>query len=267
MSPIFLICSLLYKSHGKYCGSWKKFFFLPKTLGRPARNYTVRFSLMKQYITFENAKSIREFYSAILKWMISDTEPIVLQEKFSNIPPRGEGKFAIFSMGSHNPKRYWAPHNFFAIAKKIVLKYSDIKILFIGAASEYNAVKDSFPKDHKNIINFYGQTSLENMVGYLKNALFSLSNDTGTAHVSALIGKRTFIVGGCGQFELFIPYPKEYAHVTTFYCDCKYKNCDWYCQFQDRNSNQSYPCVEKIPLEHVWNGIDQYLESINRKNN
>ena len=238
----------------------KYIFYRQEVLKGCPHNFSLRTRLMGECIISISGCSIFDFNKAILKRITGkDFSDIMLKEDFSNIPPRGTGKFAVMAIGSSAAYKNWPAGNFRFIAQKIIEKYPNMKILLAGNHGEYELAETIAETDRQHILNLCGKTSLEEIIGYQKNAAFSLCNDTGLAHISALMGKRTFIIGGCGHFGVFIPWQKKYRHVTTFFSNCENRGCNWVCSFSEQK-DEAYPCVKAVSPKPVWTAIEQFSE-------
>ena len=238
----------------------KYIFFRQEALKGNPYNYSLRIRLMGKGVVPLSECSIYDFNKAILKRITgNDFSDIMLKEDFSNIQPCGTGKFAVMAVGSSAVYRNWPAGNFRSIALKILEKYPDMKILLAGNRGEFELAETIAEADRQHILNLCGKTSLEEIIGYQKSAVFSLCNETGLAHISALMGKRTFIIGGCGHFGVFIPWQKKYRHVTTFFSDCENRGCNWVCSFSEQK-DETYPCVKAVSPEPVWAAIKQFSE-------
>lgn len=243
----------------------KYVFYRQEALKGIPCSYSLRTRLMGKSVIPLSECSIYDFNKAILKRISGkDFSDIMLKEDFPDIPPRGNGKFIVMAVGSSAVYKTWPAANFKFIAQKIFEKYPDMKILLAGNRQEYGHAETIAEMDRQHILNLCGKTSLNEIIGYQKNTVFSLCNDTGLAHISALMGKQTFIIGGCGHFGVFIPWPEKYRHVTTFFSDCENRGCNWVCSFSEQK-DVTYPCVKAVSPKHVWAAIERFLEKENSK--
>jgi hypothetical protein len=144
--------------------------------------------------------------------------------------------YVVFVIGANHKKRKWSLENYISIAKQL---YSfGYSVVLCGNEGE---IDDAlwFEKHFGNTyIDLVGQTSLIDMLSILNRAKFVVSNDTGLAHMSIALKKKTFIISNGNHFGRFVPYPKEYnEHVqcifpfdyqTDFksYCEKYYNNSD-----------------------------------------
>lgn len=237
----------------------KKIFYIQDFLKNIPYKYTLRFFLMRKNIYHSPWHSIFDFNNTILNTITENIDKVFMKESFEHIAEKGNGLFIVFAIGSSSLQRNWPIKNFIFITKQILQKYPDIRILLAGTKTEWNSAEKIFQCQKQQITNLCGKTSLNEIISYQKKALFTLSNETSLAHTSALLRKKTFILAGCGHLGWFVPYPKEYTHVKTFYKDCKYKNCNWICHYKKRES--TFPCIQSISPKSVWLEIEKYLNS------
>jgi ADP-heptose:LPS heptosyltransferase len=82
-------------------------------------------------------------------------------------------------------ERRWAPENFRALIELILKKYPELHILLIGAPSEKDhtqTVMNSISSER--VINMASRTSMDELIGLIKNAALVITNDTGPMHIS-----------------------------------------------------------------------------------
>ena len=108
------------------------------------------------------------------------------------------------------------------------------KIILIGSPSESVFVDEVFDllNNKNNIINLAGQTSLPELVQLLYSCKGILSTDSGPAHLSNALGKKTLVLFGAGNENNTAPYNKEYCTVIRLgklACEpCVNNNCELY---------------------------------------
>ena len=108
------------------------------------------------------------------------------------------------------------------------------KIILIGSPSEYLFVNEVYEllNSKNNIINLAGQTSLPELVQLFSSCKGVLSTDSGPAHLSNALGKKTLVLFGAGNENNTAPYNKEYCTIIRLgklACEpCVNNNCELY---------------------------------------
>ena len=97
----------------------------------------------------------------------------------------------------------------------------------------------------------------------LKNAVCTICNATGPAHLSIALGTPTVVIVGGGHFGSFVPYPEKLtpSHARFVYEEMSCYHCFWRCH-KRASKFDVFPCVSAVSEEKVINSV---LELIPRK--
>ncbi len=109
----------------------------------------------------------------------------------------GEGSIAILNPGATNSHaKRWPESHFVELADELA-DATSCRVVIVGSHSEREIATriSSFVKGNKPI-NIAGLTDLSTLIGVLSMASVVVSNDTGTAHVAAALGRPTLTIFG-----------------------------------------------------------------------
>jgi ADP-heptose:LPS heptosyltransferase len=150
-------------------------------------------------------------------------------------------EYVCFQTGSKS--NAWPIGRFESVAKEISARYP---VILLGTKEE----KEQNDKiEGKNIISMCGKLSLRETIYLLKEAKFSICNDSGIAHMSCAIGTATIV--------LFGPHspkhcsPKGIGKAITIY------NYDGKFPYAKRGSIEGMERIESITIEDVMQAISQ----------
>jgi len=107
----------------------------------------------------------------------------------------------------------WSTRFFLKIAEKIFNKTGWNGII-CGSQKEYFLGEQITKQSDVPIQNLSGQTTLWELSGLLRQSRLTISNDTGTAHISSAVGTPTVCILGGGHFGRFVPYPLISGHIN-----------------------------------------------------
>ena len=160
--------------------------------------------------------------------------------------------------GCGGRERTWPEENF---AKLIDLIYRQNNLLipvFVGTASEASIARDVCAKLTAPLepINRCGQTTLSQLLQYIRESKFVISNDTGTSHLAASIGKQTAIILGGGHYGIYAPNPLYHNTTVIANQDWQCIHCNWLCH---KMQDGRFPCICNISPESVFDSIRKWL--------
>ena len=151
--------------------------------------------------------------------------------------------------------RMWPKERFAALADILVEKYN-AKIIFVGAKSDENVIKDVQNLMKKHSISFAGKTTLRQTFCLIKRCTVFISNDTGPMHIAAAQGVKTIGLFGPNLPDRFAPYgsgnisvyrkvecsPCINVHLGQVPRECKRKK-------------NKYICMNLIEVKDVLNAV------------
>ena len=169
-------------------------------------------------------------------------------------------KYIVVCPGASTPIRQWPASKFCDLLDLLQQHFSQ-KIVLVGTVQEkeqcdYICVH---AKNGSSFINLCGQTVLRTLFGIINNADFIISNDTGTAHIGAVLKKKVFVIAGGGDYRAFFPYP---AGIEGKYVFSIFRNgdhscfpCSWQMPCCGNNKKKTAPCISDISVKQVFNTV------------
>ena len=153
--------------------------------------------------------------------------------------------YVVINPGSNEYGRRWPFESYLNVAEKLCSK--DFKIVIIGQLSEQAGDHRKRFGDDDRILNLAGKTPLPELMGVLKNASCTISNDTGPAHLSIALGTPTVVIVGGGHFGSFVPYPESTrpSHARFVFEEMSCYHCFWRCHKRS-NKYEVFPCVSAV---------------------
>lgn len=92
-----------------------------------------------------------------------------------------------------DPVKQWPPENFIELAKKLLLK-EGVKVVIIGGKEELSRAGDFSAITDKNLVNFVGKTSLNQLAALLKRCSLLISGDSGPVHLASAAGIKVLAI-------------------------------------------------------------------------
>lgn len=171
-----------------------------------------------------------------------------------------EKNYCIFFLGSNVKNKCWELEKFLKVAEKIKDKYN---IVLLGGKNEIILGKKFMNQfsDKIKLHNFIGMTNLNEVVYFIKNSKFVLSNDSFSGHLAILLNIPNICIVGGGHFGRFFPYPQKIlnnkVNSAVVYKKMKCFNCNWQCRYLEN----PWRCIRKITVEDVLKEIKKLKES------
>jgi len=104
-----------------------------------------------------------------------------------------------------------------------------------------------------NLVSMIGKTSIQGLMGILKDAEWCAGVDGGGIHLSAAVGTRTLAIAGGGHWGRFVPY----SDVRTVYYQMSCFGCRWQCIFPGEHH---VPCMTKISSQDVISILTEWSQ-------
>lgn len=212
-------------------------------------------------VTFEFTKH-KKLLESFLSEQINLKVPHLDTKILSNDKVIKEDYIVLF-MGSKRNYLRWAVWNFKIVAEYIIIKYN-YKIVLIGAASDI-----TYAKKFKSLINlslcpdiidFTAKSKLTETIKLISNAVLTISNDSGMAHISAATGTNTIVLLNGSRFGRFFPYP---VHSTLNVFPLYPEGIDninlKFHEFANRYKYRSRLNINSISPERVMSEISKIL--------
>lgn len=168
-------------------------------------------------------------------------------------PPRekGAGKKIVIHIGAGYPSKRWPTANYIQVAKGIQEKGLGVPV-FIGTEEEKKLLDPFREALGRGFINLTGKTNLSELLGVFHEADLYLGNDSGPAHLAALLNRKIVLIfSGTNDFRRWSPWSPKLRLIThPVPCSpCEEKICPLKRQF----------CLEEISVEEVFRALEEML--------
>ena len=170
--------------------------------------------------------------------------------------------FYVLSLGAVKKYREWSIDSYTAIAQLIYKQTGWVGIIS-GVEKDFSLGKEIQRLSDAPLENHAGKTSLSELVWLLERSRLVVSNETGTAHISAAVGTPTVCILGGGHFGRFAPYPDlpgqtNYLHPVFHKMPCY--GCNWECVYPLKDDEPT-PCISNISVDAVWEEVEKIIEA------
>lgn len=162
-----------------------------------------------------------------------------------------EGKKIVIHVGAGCPSKRWATVNFIQMAKRIQEKKLGVPI-FIGTEEEKSLLRPFREDLGAEFLDLTGKTTLAELLGVLEQADLFVGNDSGPAHLAALLDRKILLVfSGTNDYRKWAPWSSRIRVVNhPVPCSpCEEKTCPLERHF----------CMEEIPMDQVFQAVEEML--------
>ena len=158
--------------------------------------------------------------------------------------------YFVVAPGSNAESRKWNVQKFSSFIKTMTEKYL-LKGVIVGGGAEA-AIAARFLREGLPVLDYTGKGSVASHWKLFRGASFTLSNDSGLAHVAALCGSRVQIIWGAGDPRRTRPIGPGAVQVRSNPVEC------WPCErnvcsFEGNRHNQ---CLMGITPEKIREEIE-----------
>lgn len=181
--------------------------------------------------------------------------PAATGEDLIEPPEAAKEGYWVLAPGSQAESRSWSVEGFAWLAKRI---WDEMKIpgIVVGGPKEAPMAVHLCEDGDLHLYDRCARGSVAGLWSLFKNARFTISNDSGLAHLASLCGSPVHIVWGAGDPRRTKPIGPGLVHVTANPVDC------WPCE---RNScplelERKLLCLRGLKPETVWEDFRNWLE-------
>lgn len=162
--------------------------------------------------------------------------------------PSPNPQYVAIAPGVGGPaSRAWPAEHFQTLAARLSAEGKSILWLEGPAdAAFFAAMKPPLPGERQSL----GAHELKRLVSVLRSSSALICNDTGYAHLAAVLDVPTLSIFGGGQGRRFHPRSNR-VKVLQSLPACA--GCQWHCLYT------SYPCVSDIPVSAVHSALNDLL--------
>ena len=233
---------------------------LHKAINYPNKISTEFASLIKNKINSKKYQHIREHRLDAINYLNPKTvdKTINIPKKFYYQPAKSTKKILIgIQLGAADKYKMWPIKNFIELINKIHKKNMAIKIALLGIKSEQilaqQITKNAIYK--KNIFNYCGKTSIEELPSLINSLDLLITNDTGTLHLAIALKRRSISLFSPTDSKIFGPYQDPELHSVI------QKNGNFINNKPKKERNQD--AMNMIKVNEVYKITKQHLDRIN----
>jgi len=155
------------------------------------------------------------------------------------------------------PLRCWPTHNYIELARQVLEKYPEARVIFSGAIKEADAAKRIVTEINSNrCIALAGETTFRQLMTLYTIAKVLVTNDSGPAHFASLTSIYIIVLFGPETPILFAPKSNR-----TYVVDAGLVCSPCMSAFNGRRTKcQDNVCMQAITVEHVFDKTCQAYE-------
>jgi ADP-heptose:LPS heptosyltransferase len=203
-----------------------------------------------------------EFFSKLIKNNYSPGYTKLETHNFCQIQGFKHDDFYVLSIGAEKKYREWGLDSYTAIAQ-LIYKHTGWVGIISGVEKDFNLGEKIQSLSGVPLENLAGKTSLSELASLLGKSHLVISNETGTAHISAAVGTPTVCILGGGHFDRFAPYPDlpgqtNYLKPVNHNMPCY--NCNWECVYPIKEDEPAQ-CIQNVCVEAVWKEVEKIIEA------
>ena len=185
-----------------------------------------------------------------------------------NLP---EKRYYIVIPGASSRKRQWNTENFAKMIDYIANNF-ELQCMMCGAPQE-KVIAEEIQQmvNTKNVVDMVGQTSLLQLIEYIRKAEFVLTNDTSGVHFAVATQTPSICIAGEHNIGRFLPYKSEIEteewilpHVCTANMPCagctRHKRtfkCIWNIMIE-----KHFLCIKNVSYKSVEKEVDYILSNV-----
>lgn len=166
--------------------------------------------------------------------------------------PVPDFKYWILAPGATADSRRWPIEYFMSLARKIYEETKRIGLV-VGGPSERELARRLCSDDRLGLVDFVAKGPVSSLGSIFRSAAFTVSNESGLAHVAALCGSPVSIVCGAADPRRTTPTGPGPVIVTANPVEC------WPCEKNVcvQTESRYLQCLRGIEVERVWEDIQR----------
>ncbi|MGZ3687659.1 MAG: glycosyltransferase family 9 protein [Bdellovibrionota bacterium] len=180
---------------------------------------------------------------------LSRFEPLKSWPQARPVDPPKES-YWVLAPGSKADARRWAPERFTDLARRISSETGMIGLI-VGGAAEARLAQELVEDRSLKLQDWTAQGGVSDYWRIFQEAEFTVSNDSGLAHVAALCGSPTQVIWGAGDPKHTEPLGPGKVRISMNPVEC------WPCEknFCPLEDSRKLQCLRGIEAERVWKEI------------
>jgi heptosyltransferase-1 len=169
-------------------------------------------------------------------------------------PETQSARWIAIQPGARWPTKCWPAPNYAELVRLLAQQYSDVRFAVMGSGDDRSrgeAVKAAVPG---RVLNLCGETSLPEMMEWLRVCKLMVTNDTGPMHVAAALGVPLIALFGPTNPESTGPYGQleNVLRISLPCAPCFNHSCHWHNPME---------CLTAITPAKVFEAARKKLES------
>jgi ADP-heptose:LPS heptosyltransferase len=164
----------------------------------------------------------------------------------------GAGRWMVINPGARWTNKRWPVQSFAEVARRLGKTYPDLRFAILGGPDDRPLGEAIAQVDRQRCLDLTGQTSLSELVEWIRLSQLVLSNDTGPMHIAAALGKPVVSLFGPTEPRRTGPYRQGEGvlRVDLPCAPCLKPRC---------SHEQPLACLHAIAAESVCAKISQLL--------
>lgn len=175
---------------------------------------------------------------------------------------QGAPPYFVVAPGASRYEKRWPVSHFIAVTRTVLSLRPHWRCIVVGTPDERELANSVVNALGGQVVNLAGETSLEELIGYIAHARLVIGNDSAVCHIGAACGVPCVVVVGGGHYGRFFPYepteaPIQHLPLTASeVMDCF--GCDWICRYR-LTKGAPYPCITAISPQRVCEEVGKLL--------
>ena len=209
------------------------------------------------------------FYTHAVDWYLSVLPPlgVPVHKNFEWIPERPEisaginskfkiqnSKLILLQPGARWNNKRWPVENFSQLISLLAKKFSDARFAILGSGEDKPLGEIISKASPERCLNLCGETSLPEMVEWIRICDLTITNDTGPMHAAAALGKPLVALFGPTEPRRTGPYGQlgNVLRIELPCSPCMKSFCHW---------KNPIECLTAISAEMVFEHTQKLLAS------
>lgn len=185
------------------------------------------------------------------KWL--PERPAIAADVKSKWPELKNSRWIALQPGARWATKCWPVENFARLVRLFAQKYPDLRFAVMGSAEDRPLGEKILPAAPGRVLNLCGQTSLPEMIEWLRWCDLMVTNDTGPMHVAAALGVPLVALFGPTDPASTGPYGQleNVLRVSLPCAPCYKHTCHWKIKLE---------CLISISPEMVFQFAQKKLQ-------
>jgi heptosyltransferase-1 len=218
---------------------------------------------------YDRAAPRKSFHTHAVDWYLSVLPPlgVPIHKNFNWLPERAEisedvkskwktggTKWIAIQPGARWNNKRWPVENFSQLVSLLAEKFSGARFAILGSAEDKPLCEIISRAEPNRILNLCGETSLPEMIEWIRLCDLMVTNDTGPMHVAAALGKPLVALFGPTEPRRTGPYGQmqNVLRIELPCSPCMKSTCSW------KNPNE---CLTAISPAMVFERVQKQFRS------